>query len=119
MVAGHYSAYNSGFGMGRCPWDARASVVGAGVQVTFAPILVTPDRLRYAEPSPETDGNVLNPPENNGSIPGINVVDLSGNLGGDSGALPAVKKKRKVAGTKLNFATQPVTDFPLPDAEST
>lgn len=42
-----YSSYNSGMGMGRVPWDARACLVGQGVQVTFSPVFNTPDAMRY------------------------------------------------------------------------
>lgn len=69
---GMYSAYNVGMGMGRSPWDARASILGQGVQVTFAPEFYTPRRLRRGrfsqhaqapagenQPLGATDGSVV------------------------------------------------------------
>lgn len=49
---GMYSAYNVGMGMGRVPWDARASILGIGVQVTFAPEFHTPDAMLYKPDAP-------------------------------------------------------------------
>jgi len=33
-----FGAYTAGFGMGKVPWDARACIVGHGIQITFEPL---------------------------------------------------------------------------------
>lgn len=43
-----YSAYGHNVGgVGRVPWDSRASIIGHPVQMTFAPVYITPDSLKY------------------------------------------------------------------------
>lgn len=97
-----YSLYNAGFGMGKTPWDARASIVGQGVQMTFSPCYNTPDTMIYAS-SQEDDGVVQ-----------VGEDDLAGGSGaaeavGDSEAAynPIRKKSKKTAKTKSSFS------FPL------
>lgn len=42
-----FGAYTAGFGMGRVPWDARASIIGHGIQITFEPIFHDKEESLY------------------------------------------------------------------------
>eukprot|EP00961_Rhodomonas_salina_P099849 1342993-Rhodomonas_salina.1 len=89
-----YSAYNAAFGMGRAPWDARASILGQGIQVTFEPVFDTPSRLLYKSESLHSS-SIPDPPIGSvGPMPNVQ------NSGGSAGNMPG-----GVAATGGEFTT--------------
>lgn len=130
-----YSAYNSGHGMGRVPWDARASILGQGLRITFAPSFYTPDQIIYAVDVQAPSNSVVNDDEvqnRNSDAPrhppaGVNIVQVNEASAGGTGSRRTKKAKVATTGAVAFFGSAsadataqpaPVAAASAPDAEA-
>lgn len=129
---GMYSAYNAGMGMGRCPWDARASILGQGIQVTFEPCCYTPDYMQYsslttsgndspvtAKPKPKSTPTVPAPTSTtstDASEAVQNVQTTSSSATTDQPKTKKSKKTRQIPDATLSFAVPEVSNEYEPEA---
>jgi hypothetical protein len=119
-----YSSYHAGMGMGKSPWDARASILGAGIQVTFAPTFCTPDRFAYpSRDGPAMAGGDLPPSDDGAGGPLLGVaaellVDAASGAPAAAVVQPPPKKTKriKIAGLSSGPGGDGSAAAPLPPA---